>query len=109
MRREKRQFKREKYRLSCEFRHEGRSHSGIVGDIAARGLFVNSSVKPAEGAEIELTMRDPSLGEIVVRGHVARLQRTHRSVAVVTPAGFGLMVDHAPEAFFQLLIKLGLD
>jgi hypothetical protein len=108
VRKNKRQFKREKHRIGCQFNYDGREHSGIIGDISARGLFVNSSVKPPEGVEIELMMREPALGEIVIRGRVARLSKTHRAVRIVAPSGFGMTVESAPEAFFDLLVQLGL-
>ena len=105
---EKRQFKREKHRVGCEYRVGGEAHSGIVTDLSARGLFVKSSFQPAEGEAIELVLHEPGIGEVQLRGHIVRLKRSHRSAAVVVAGGFGVQLETAPEKFFELLVKLGL-
>ena len=105
---EKRQFQREKHRVGCEFRVKGEVHNGIVSDLSARGVFIQSSFRPEEGYEIELVLREHEIGEIRLHGRVARLKRSHRSAAAVLTAGFGVQIDTAPENFFELLVKLGL-
>lgn len=109
VRENRREFEREKHRIGCQFTVDGRTQSGIVGDISARSLFVNTSAKPTEGAEVELVMREPKIGDIAVRGHVARRPKTHRAVRIVAPAGFAMTVEDAPEPFFELLVMLGLS
>ena len=104
----KRLFGRADQRLSCEFTLEGRRHQGIATDLSARGLFVQASVQPAQGCAIDLTLREDEAGEIPVRGNVVRVQGTHRAVSVVVPGGFGVSLDTASEAFFDLLVRLGL-
>jgi hypothetical protein len=105
---ENRKFQREKHRVGCEFRIKGAMHAGIVSDLSARGVFVLCSYSPDQGTPIDLILREPGHGEIHLKGRVARLRRSHRSAAVVLPGGFGVELDSAPEAFFALLVSLGL-
>ena len=105
---ENRKFQREKRRISCDYRANGEAHSGIVSDLSARGLFVQSSAMPEEGAQLELTLHDVEHGEVALWGRVARTKPPHRSISNVVPGGFGVVVESAPEDFFDLLIALGL-
>lgn len=105
---ERRQFQREKHRISCEFKVEGHTHRGIVTDISARGVFVNSSHAPEDGVAIDLVLHEVGTGDIALRGRVSRLQASHRAAAAVVTGGFGVEVESAPENFFELLVQLGL-
>ena len=106
--RENRKFKREKRRIPCEFRWDGRAHSALVTDLSARGLLVQSAVMPDDGAQIELILYDTTRGEVQVWGRVTRTKTPHRSIANVIPGGFGVAVESASEEFFQIIIELGL-
>jgi hypothetical protein len=105
---ENRKFRRERRRTACEFRLEGKSHAGIVGNLSARGLFIQSALIPPEGTQIRVTLHDPSHGEIELWGRVARTKAPHRSITNVIPGGFGISVETAPPEYFDLLIALGL-
>ena len=106
---DKRTFKREKHRAGCEFRIDGGAmHAGIVADVSARGLYVQSSFIPEEGASIELIVRRDGVGDLPISGRVSRLKKSHRAATSVVQGGFGVEVDSAPEGFFQLLVDLGL-
>ena len=105
---EKRKFTRENYRAGCEFRIDGAMHAGIVSDISARGLYIQSSFIPDEGTPIEMIVRQRGLDEFAIKGRVARFKRSHRAATAVVQGGFAVEVESAPEDFFQLLIELGL-
>ena len=105
---EKRKFQREKHRVGCEYRSGGVSHQGILVDLSASGLFIQSSMKPEEGDLVEVVLHEPELGEISLRGRVRRVKVSHRSAAVVSQGGFGVEIESAPEGYFQLLVQLGL-
>jgi hypothetical protein len=104
---EKRRFARTRHRVGCEFELANRRHTGIVGDISARGLFVQSSVLPPRGTELELVLRVAGSAAITVSGCVARLSRPNRTAAAVVPVGFAVQITWAPEAYFALLLELG--
>ena len=46
--------------------------------------------------------------EIALRCQVVRVCKVPGSVSAVSPSGFAAEIDHAPEAFFELLVDLGL-
>ena len=104
---ERRTFARLPYRMPCEFSYQGAKLGGIVTDVAARGLFVESSHRIPEGVELRLLLRDPH-GPFEVMGHVVRQKRSHRSARQVVSAGFSVELDVIPEPFFRLLVELGL-
>jgi hypothetical protein len=104
---ERRRFARTRHRVSCEFELAGRRHTGIVGNISARGLFVQSAALPPDGTELELVLRQAGGTAIALRGCVVRLSRPNRTAAAVVPVGFGLQITSAPEAYFALLLGLG--
>jgi hypothetical protein len=103
-----RQFRREKRRMMCKFELDDQLCKGIVADISARGMFINSTKKPETGSEIEIILFEDFSGEVSIRCRVARLRNSHGSAAAVIPAGFGVVIDYAPEAFFDLLVDIGL-
>ena len=105
--RERRAFVRLPYRIPCEFSYEGARLAGIVTDIAAHGIFVETSNRIPIGAELELTLREPR-GSFDVAGRVTRERRSHRSARDVRASGLGIQLEVIPEPFFRLLVELGL-
>jgi hypothetical protein len=107
MSRERRRVPREKHRVSCQFSSGGRTASGFVSDVSARGVFVQcSGMPPEDGAPVALVLRDARQGELRVNGRVARRRASHRSIAAVEVRGFGIEIDILPEGFQALLAGL---
>jgi hypothetical protein len=104
---ERRAFTRLPYRIPCEFTHAGAKLAGIVTDISARGIFVETSNRIPLGTELRFVLRDPR-GSFEVVGHVTRERRSHRSARHIRASGFGIQLDVVPEPFFRLLVELGL-
>ena len=104
---ERRAFTRLPYRIPCEFNYSGARLAGIVTDISARGLFVETSNRIPTGTELLLVLRDPR-GSFEVVGSVMRERRSHRSARHVRPSGLGIQLQVIPEPFFRLLVELGL-
>ena len=104
---ERRIFDRLPYRVPCEFTHDGHRMAGIVTDISARGLFIETSHRVPSGTELKLVLRDPR-GSLDLVGRVRREKRSHRSARQVLSGGFGLRLDVVPEPYFKLLVELGL-
>ena len=104
---ERRIFGRLPYRVPCEFTHDGHRMAGIVTDISARGLFIETSHRVPSGTELKLVLRDPR-GSLDLVGRVRREKRSHRSARQVLSGGFGLRLDVVPEPYFKLLVELGL-
>ena len=104
---ERRSFARVPYRIPCAFEHRGARLGGIVTDVAARGIFVESSHRIPPGTELSFVLRDPR-GPYQVTGRVVHEKRSHRSARQVVAGGFSVRLDVIPEPFFQLLVELGL-
>jgi hypothetical protein len=104
---ERRVFTRLPYRIPCEFGYAGSKLAGIVTDVSARGIFVETSNRIPVGTELRLVLRDPR-GSFEVMGHVTRERRSHRSARHVRSSGLGIRLDVVPEPFFRLLLELGL-
>ncbi len=94
--------------MACKFEHGGHDCNGIVFDLSARGMFICTTKQPAIGTEIKILLHEPASGEITLRCRVARLRKSHSSAAAIIAAGFGVEIDYAPEAFFELLVEMGL-
>jgi hypothetical protein len=105
--RERRNFERLPYRMPCEFSYNGAQLGGIVTDVAARGLFIETSHRIPPGTELRFQLRDPR-GSYELIGCVVREKRSHRSARQVVSGGFSVRLDVIPEPFFRLLIELGL-
>ncbi len=104
---ERRTFGRSRHRVSCEFQIDGRRHTGIVDNVSARGLFVQSTAQPAEGAEMELVLRSMAGAEIPIRVCVTRRSQPNRTATAVVALGFGVRISWAPEGYYALLAELG--
>ena len=104
---ERRIFTRLPYRIPCEFVHDGHKRRGIVTDVSARGVFIETSHRIPSGTELRLVLRDPR-GAFELVGRVKRETRSHRSARQVLSSGFGVRLDVVPEPFFRLLFELGL-
>ncbi len=104
---ERRRFARIRHRAGCEFELDGRRHTGIVGNVSPRGLFVQSTVRPAEGTELDLALRPTSGAPLSLRVTVVRHASPHRSAAAVSAVGFAAEITWAPEAYYALLLTLG--
>ena len=103
-----RKFQREKRRISCEYRSDGESHSGLVSNLSARGLFIQSSLMPEDGTQLELILHDADEGEVQLWGRVVRKKLPHRTLSAVEPGGFGISIESASEDYFRLLASLGM-
>jgi hypothetical protein len=104
---ERRSFARVPYRIPCEFQHQGVKLAGIVTDVAARGIFVESSHRIPAGTELRFVLRDRR-GSYELIGRVVHQKRSHRRARQVVSGGFSVQLELIPEPFFQLLVELGL-
>jgi hypothetical protein len=105
---DQRRFERSKVRIPCALELPESSHAGFVLDLSASGLFVQTSASAEEGTKVRLILREPGRDPIALEARVVRLRGSHRSVAAVRTGGLGFALSNAPEAYFQLLVELGL-
>jgi hypothetical protein len=97
--------KRIKRRITCELVIDGKRQSGIVLDVSASGMFVQTAVSAPVSQEVEVhlaaTRTSPKL---TVRARVARGRRVPAQLLAAAGGGLGLRVIDPPPAFAQLIV-----
>ncbi len=102
---EQRRRKRFKRRITCELTVDGKRQSGIVLDVSAEGLFVQTAVTAPPGALVEVRLAATrTTPEIVLRARVARGLRVPPRLMAVAAGGLGLRVIQAPPEFAELVV-----
>jgi hypothetical protein len=105
---EKRRKPRQQRRLACEIWIDGKRNTGFVRDVSEDGLYVQTRVRAAMGAEVELVFAaEGSRAELRVHARVARLHRLSAHLATSGAGGLGLEVVKPPRALAPLLVAAG--
>jgi hypothetical protein len=95
---------RTKRRLSCEINVNDARYSGIVLDISATGLFVQTNVKPNPGVVATLRLSLPGHEEPVsVKARVARKKMVPRQLLTVAGGGVGFAITESCEAYLDFV------
>lgn|GEM_PF-3446231 len=102
---DQRQYRRHARRLSCGFRVAGSENRGFITNISARGFFIQARNHPEPGGEIVVTIEDKGSDPIVVTGTVARMRKSHPSLSSIVQPGIGILVNTAPESYYQLILE----
>jgi hypothetical protein len=102
---DKRQYRRHARRLFCSFRVAGSDSRGFITNISARGFFIQARNHPEPGGEVVVTIEGKDSDPIVVTGTVARMRKSHRAMANIVQPGIGILVNTAPESYYQLLLE----
>jgi Tfp pilus assembly protein PilZ len=98
---------RTRKRLACTLMVEDSRLAGIVLDISASGLFVQTSANPSPGTRLELEIEIPGESQrALLAVRVARRKVVPPRLKSVVHAGLGLQIENAPEAFFRYLAQL---
>ncbi len=89
---------------SCELEVDGKTHTGVIIDLSATGLFVRTNATPREGDPVRVVMRRPG-GEVwEIRARVAR--KTDRWQTPTPRRGLGLEIEEAPHAYHVFVCTL---
>ena len=92
-----------KRRIPCDFDYEGHGYNGIVVDLSAGGMFLQTDTAIEPGSELSLRLRPERFPELTVRGRVVRRRFTPAVLATMIRRGVGIHVVGAPPAYFELL------
>ncbi len=87
-------------------RIRGQNYRGVVTDLSARGLFIQTKTVADEDTEVQVRLYDVDSDPIDLIARVARRRTSHRSLAALEMGGLGLRVVSAPEAYFELLLSV---
>jgi hypothetical protein len=96
--------------MACRLGIGSQRFSGVVLDLSASGLFVQTTAKPNPREPVTIELSAPRHREpIRLEAEVARLFIVPAQLITVAQGGVGLRIRNAPEAFFELLGQLQLD
>ena len=96
--------KRARKRMACRITTGGKVFSGVILDLSATGVFVQTSAKPRLGEAFALEISAPGQrAPLRLEAQVARVQVVPPSLLTVAHGGIGLRITNAPEAYFALL------
>ena len=91
---------RTKRRISCEINVDGARHSGIVLDISATGLFVQTNLKPKAGAVAMLSLSLPGEKEpVLMEARVARKKMVPPQLLTIAHGGVGFAITKPAAAY----------
>ena len=99
----RRDGQRIKRRIPCEFDYEGNPQAGIVVDLSARGVFLQTELIIDPGNDLLLRLRPERPPEVAVRGRVVRRRFTPAVLASMIRRGVGVRLVDVPPAYFELL------
>lgn len=102
----KRRTPRAKKRMTCRLYCDGKRHSGLVLDISANGLFVQTSAAPSPGGSVQLDLQLPGQAQPVrLEGRAARCRVVPARLRAVAQGGIGIELSNAPETYFTLVAE----
>ncbi len=105
---DRRRAKRITKRLACSLQIESRHHSGVVIDVSATGLFVQTNAKPEPGTPVSLEMSIPgSPRPLFFQAVVARQKIVPPQLLTVAQGGLGLLIQNAPEDWYAFIASVG--
>ncbi len=103
----RRRLPRSKMRIACTLHLEEARHSGMVLDVSAGGLFVQTNASPAPGTSLRLELRVPGHPDpIEMQAKVARKRIVPPRLRALLKGGIGLQLENPPEEFYTLVAKL---
>ena len=98
---DKRREPRMKKRIACALWIKGVRQYGIVLDLSSRGLFVQTSAKPAPGDTVRIEMTLPGQPRTTtLMATVARVRMVPSALLTVAQGGIGLTLQSPPEEYF---------
>ncbi len=105
---DRRRAKRMKKRLGCSLQIDGRHHSGVVLDVSATGLFVQTNAKPDPGTPVSFEISIPgSPRPLFFQAVVARQKIVPPQLLTVAQGGLGLLIQNAPEDWYAFIASVG--
>ena len=101
---------RAKKRMSCEINVKDARYTGIVVDVSASGLFVQTSVKPSPGIVAVLRLSLPGGKEpVAMKARVARKKMVPRELLAVAGGGVGFAIMEPDEAYLDYIAELSSE
>ena len=97
----KRREPRMKKRIACALWIKGVRQHGIVLDLSSKGLFVQTSAKPAPGETLRIELVLPGqTNSTSLMATVARVRMVPPALLAVAQGGIGVEIQNPPEEYF---------
>lgn len=98
---------RSKKRISCDLTIAGARYKGIVLDVSASGMFVQTNVKPDAGTRIQVALTVPGVAEpVLLDAQVARKKAVPAALLTAAQGGVGLAIEKAPKAYLDYIAEV---
>jgi hypothetical protein len=98
---------RMKKRIACALWINGVRQHGIVLDLSSKGLFVQTSAKPAPGENVRIELVLPGQNKpTTLMATVARVRTVPPALLAVAQGGIGLKLQNPPEEYFVFVGKV---
>ena len=96
-----------KKRIACALWIKGVRQHGIVLDLSSKGLFVQTSAKPAPGESVRIELVLPGQSKATsLMATVARVRTVPPALLAVAQGGIGLKLQNPPEEYFVFVGKV---
>jgi hypothetical protein len=93
---------RARKRLGCEIRAKTRRYFGMVLNVSAEGLYVQTNARIDPGLVVELGLSTPiDRVSFTLRGRIARAYQTPVQLASVAPGGVGVRLIDPPASYLE--------
>jgi hypothetical protein len=93
--------------MSCEIDVNGTHFSGIVLDVSATGLFVQTNVKPTPGIVATLRLSLPGGDEpVAMKARVARKKMVPPQLLAVAGGGVGFAITEPAEVYLDFIAEM---
>ncbi len=107
---EKREGRRIKRRLTCEFFHEASAHRGIILDLSPSGVFIRTNAVLTPGTEIDIFLAaSVAAPAMTLRGIVVRRRSVPATLTTVIQPGLGVKILDAPREYGLLTSDCELE
>ena len=101
---DRRRNRRIKRRIPCQVVVDGEAHQGIVLDLSARDMFVQTSATLSRSEQVEVIFpADGQRPEITLRARVARRKQIPPRLVTITHPGLGLQILDAPPNYERMV------
>jgi hypothetical protein len=97
---EKREGRRIKRRLTCEFFDRASSHRGIILDLGPSGIFIRTNAVLSPGTEIDIHLAaSVAASAMTLRGTVVRRKSVPATLTTLIQPGLGVKILDAPREY----------
>jgi PilZ domain len=103
---DRRGFSRIRKRYLVDFVVGDRVCAGFTHDLSPTGMFICSVFLPRPGTPLRIRMRLGTTRFVTLRAKVVRSYRVPQRLARFVPSGFCVVLQNAPEEYFQFLASV---